>query len=399
MNVIIIDVYFKENALNKKYFFYYGGITMRPVTAFVFVILFFCIQPVFSVDSIGKIDYIHGNVEIVRDGDVLTSSDLTEGNAIENYDLIKTSANGEITIVITSPLSPQTQISIDPNTSFSIEINKISKKNSTNINMLAGNIALKVQHLTGSQEVNVKSEGSVCGVRGTSFGVGASPGGDVLITCNEGDVEVSGTDTGKKYHAIPGKAIEQPVGGVFKEIPVAVTNLAKFKQQWIAEKVEAFKANPSLAYKNFAVRYEKLVDKFDAAYGDLMKKNEVLDRWVKENKENKIGGKMELMRDKKAVIRDLLKIRGILFIFEKVYYRLLELHYYFKQGIGTSVMISETESAKTFFAKFEKEQMTLGKKTATVKFIVKLYAKRNDNSFPTDETDTDSNEDDNFFND
>jgi hypothetical protein len=315
---------------------------------------------------------------------------------------VHTYGNGELAISITSPLSPSTVINIDPNTSFSVEIARLSKKNSTTLDMFTGDIALKVQHLAGNQELDVRSEGSVMGVRGTSFDVGTSPGGDTLVTCDEGDVEVS-ADSGKTVHAVPGKAIEQEEGGELKEIPVAISSLRKFRENWFAEKVSAFKANAPRAIKNFAVRYAMLLKRFNKAYEDLLKHKAIIDKWIKENKSNKIGGKLELIREKKALVRDLLTIKRILFIFERVYFRVAELQSYFNEGTGKNAMISSSLSAKTFFADFEREKLVLAKKTALVKYVMKLFAKRNDGSFPTGEEDSitgdvsDTGMDDDFF--
>jgi hypothetical protein len=365
----------------------------------VLIASFICAPALFASDEIGTIDYMKGKVVITRNDEVLTTADLSEGDAIENYDLIRTYANSELSITITSPLSPNTVISIDPNTTFSIEISKYAKKNATTLEMFTGGIALKVQHLAGNQDLNVKSEGAVMGVRGTNFGVGSSPEGDILITCDEGDVEVA-SNTGKKFHAVPGKAVEQVEGGEIAEIPVAVSSLAKFRQEWGAKKVEAFRANAPRAIKNFAVRYNTLLARFNSEFDNLTKNNAVIDKWMKEHKANKVGGNLEIIKEKKAVVRDLLLLQRTLFIFEKVYFRVNELYSYYKEGLGANTAISPTLSAKAFFATFEKDQPMLDKKLAKVKFVMKLYAKRNDNSSIVDNEatgDFEEETDDSFF--
>jgi hypothetical protein len=358
-----------------------------------------CAPLAFSADEIGTIDFLKGKVEITRDDEVIKSSSLSEGDAIENYDLIRTYANSEVTIVLTSPLSPDTVITIDPNTAFSVEIAKYAKKNTTTFEMFTGGIALKVQHLTTNQDMNVKSGTAVMGVRGTSFGVGASPEGDILVTCDEGDVEVT-SEAGKKIHAVPGKVIEHSDSGEITEIPVAISSLAKFKQEWGAKKLEVFRANAPRAIKNFATRYNTLLSRFNAEFASLMKSNSVIDKWIRENKANKMGGNLEIIKEKKAVVKNLLAVQRTLFIFEKVYFRVSELYSYYQEGVGVNAAISPALSAKAFFAQFEKDQPVLEKKLSKVKFVLKLYAKRNDGSSIVDNDatgDFEEEPDDNFF--
>ena len=221
----------------------------------IFIISLFLLltglQSVFSEDAVGYIDSITGDVEITRDGEVYDSYDIEEDDDIENYDLIRTSDNGEITIVIDSEMCPETIITIEPKTTFNIEINKLKNKNQTTLGLLTGGLALKVQELTEDQDLSVETEGAVMGVRGTSFGVGSSPGGEILITCDEGEVECT-NEKGKSLRAIPGHAVEQHPGELFRQIPVKVSDLKKFKREWIAERIEAFKPNALKAIKQYA---------------------------------------------------------------------------------------------------------------------------------------------------
>jgi hypothetical protein len=355
-------------------------------------------------DVIGYIEYIKGDVEITRDGEIYESYDLDEDDDIENFDLIRTSSNGEITIVIDSDSCPETTITVEPDTAFNVEINKLKTKNETTLNMITGNLALKVGELTKNQELDVATEGAVMGVRGTSFGVGASPGGEILVTCDEGEVECK-DESGKKLRAVPGEAVEQRPGELFQQIPVKVSDLKKFRREWNTERIEAFKPNALRAIRQYGREYRRLLGTFKRQYQDLMKKEKTIQKWIREKEKGEMGSRMEIMKEKKEVVGVLFRIRRTLFIFERVYFRLLELQNYYKQGYGKGEL-EHGLSVKKFFMEFNRTSKELHKRVAKVRFIMKLYAKRNDGQFPTDITDEDDGDffgdddkDDDFFGD
>ncbi|MBN2534787.1 MAG: FecR domain-containing protein [Spirochaetales bacterium] len=363
---------------------------MKRIFYIFFLILFFAgLHTAFSEDVIGYIDSLTGNVEITRDGEVYESFDLEQGDDIENFDLVRTSGKGEITIIIDSDLCPGTAITIEPDTTFTIEINKLKGKNQTTLDLITGGLALKVKGLTKNQELNVETEGAVMGVRGTSFGVGSSPGGDVLITCDEGKVECS--SEGKKLHAIPGEAVELQPGELFRQIPVKISDIKKFRQEWIAERIEAFKPNALRAIKFYGKQYIRLLNTFNNQYEQLMKKEAIIQKWMKEKKEGKTGSRMEIMREKRQLIGVLFRIRRTLFIFERVYFRLLELQTYYKQGYGKGEF-SEGMSVKEFFKEFDNTSAGLYKKVAQIRFVIKLFAIRNEGSFPAEIEDEDDSD-------
>ena len=101
------------------------------------------------------------------------------------------------------------------------------------------------------------------------------------------------------------------------------------------------------------------------------------------DRKGEIGGRMESMREKKEIIGDLLKLRKILYLFERVYFRLVELEGYYRQGYGRG-QIEPGLSSAAFFNRFNREKEVLGRQMAALRYLTKLYAKRNDGVFPTD---------------
>ena len=115
----------------------------------------------------------------------------------------------------------------------------------------------------------------------------------------------------------------------------------------------------------------------------LQQESQILRKWYAEHKRGEIGGRMETMREKKELIGELLELRKILYIFERVYFRLVELEGYYHQGYGRG-QIEPGLSSAAFFNRFDREKQVLSEQMAEIRYITKLYAIRNDGNFPTD---------------
>jgi hypothetical protein len=131
----------------------------------------------------------------------------------------------------------------------------------------------------------------------------------------------------------------------------------------------------------YAVRYDRLLGEFNDAYTDLMRNGELLSRWAREDRENKMGGRTEVMRDKRAVVSSLFRLRRTGFIFERVYFRLAELQGYYNQGFGQGDLRAGLSAAQ-FWRRFESDRKDLAAKMARVRAAIGMYAKRNDGEFP-----------------
>jgi hypothetical protein len=338
--------------------------------------------PAAAQSEIGSIAYMEEGVEIDRNRETIPTWDVYIGMGVENYDLMRTDNTGYAEVEVDSPRSAPSIVKISPNTSFYFEMNKIGKNDTTTIGLITGSLSVKVAKLSGRQNVEVATESALMGVRGTDFAVTLSPGGDILVTAEEGRVSCI-DDSGQELFAEPGTVVEKRPGELFREVPVSVSDLETFQRDWYAERLEVFKANALRAIKFYADRYLRLKSRFDSAYGDLQDNSQILRKWYAEDRRGEIGGRMESMREKKELIGELLELRKILYIFERVYFRLIELEGYYREGYGRG-QIEPGLSSAAFFNRFNREKQELGKKMAELRYITKLYAKRNDGNFPTD---------------
>ncbi len=358
---------------------------MRKETTMKYQLLAFvlCVFASFyTYGQIGEISFISGEVELIRDEEVLTENELTIGHEIENYDQILTASDGQLIINLTSARNPDAEIHIAPNTTFVIDVNRIRGNETTTLSLITGSLGLKVQKLGGNQRFHVQSEAATMGVRGTEFSVETSPAGDVLVTCSDGAVACRDEESRREIDARPGTVVEKRSDGDMVSIPVSLSGLRNFRKEWLAERISAFKPNALRVVRFYARRYDDLYNRFNAEYEALLLKTAILDKWTGEDREDRLGSRIQIMREKKQIIGYLFRIQRILFVFERVYHRLLELHRYFEEGYGEGE-VKPGLSTSEFFRRFLNQRQDLSTKVRKVRYIMKLYAKRNEGSFPT----------------
>ena len=348
-----------------------------------------------AAEKLGDITYLEGEVTVLRNSEELDGVQV--GLDIQNFDVVKTGPDGLAEIAVATAKAPRMTIKVSPGTQFSFEISKVGGKQHTTVGLISGTVSLKVAKLTGTQSVNVKSDAAAMGVRGTQFTVTSPPTGDILVTCDEGEVTCT-DDEGRELAALPGTVVEKRPNELFRTVPVAVSSLETFRKNWNAERIEALRANALRAIRNLAALYVSLSRDFNASYAELMKRQAVLSKWQEEDRKGKTGGAMDVMREKKEIIRHLFALRTTLFKFERVYFRLLELKDYHDQGFGRGT-IAAGETTTQFFQKLEREKKDMLRKMAVVRYVTKLYALRNDGMAPTGASDEEQESDQAFFDD
>jgi hypothetical protein len=331
--------------------------------------------PLGALDVVGKITYLEGRVEIVRDGETLAASLVKEGLEVANFDLLKTGSDGQAELRITSAAAPATTITVSPRTQFSVEIGKTGFKKQTTIDLVAGSVAMKCAKLTGSQGLGVQTETAVMGVRGTSFAVTAPASGDILVTCDEGEVECT-DEKGETLLAAAGQAIEKRAGKRLARLAVAAAALGQYRRDWQDARASELKTNALGATVFFAIRYRLAVRQFNDDFAVLEKARDVISTWESEDRAGRIGSWIALIREKPKVEAALPRLWKIQFVLERVCARLAVLKDYYEEGYGRGDLGSG-ESALQFFQSFERDRPELERKMAWVRKVVRLYTLRN----------------------
>jgi len=329
-------------------------------------------------DIVGSISYLEGTVEIVRDENDLDG--VAIGQDLQSFDLVKTGSDGQAELAITAPQIPKMTVKMSADTQFSLEMATVDGKQESTIGIVGGQIALKVEKLLSTQSVKVKSDSAVMGVRGTDFTVSAPETGDILVTCDEGEVDVT-DDQGQNLTAIPGTGVEERPGEVYRTVPIAAAGVDQFSTQWRTERSQFVDANALKLIRSNARRYRQLSREFNTLHRDLAKNEAITRKWALEDHDGRIGSDSEVLRERRTIGELLLRLRKTAFQLERVAFRLERLQARHDRGIGQGTMDDGT-STKTFFTQISRERRDVAHKLALTRHLTKQYLKRNGGRLP-----------------
>ena len=329
-------------------------------------------------DAVGSVSYLEGTVTMVRDGADMET--VTIGQDVQIFDLVKTRSDGLAELAITSPKLPRMTIKMSPDTQFTVEVAQVDGKQESTIGIMGGQIALKVSKLLSNQSVKVRSDSAVMGVRGTDFTVTVPESGDVLVTCDEGQVVVT-DDQGKDLTAIPGMVVEQQPGAIYRTVPVAATGLEAYRTQWRGERSQFVQANALKLIQANARLYRQLNAEFTTAHQELARNQQITKKWAFEDRAGRVGSAVELARERRTMGALIQRMRRIAFRLERVAFRLERLQVIHDRGVGQGT-IDGGESTKVFFAQIARERADVAKKLALTRWVTKQYLKRNEGRLP-----------------
>lgn len=332
----------------------------------------------FADDTIGSITYIEGTVTMVRDGAELDG--VAIGQDLQGFDLVKTGGDGAAELSITASQLPRMTIKMSADTQFSVEVATVNGKLESTVGVLGGQIALKVAKLLPQQSVRVRTESAVMGVRGTDFTVTAPETGDVLVSCDEGEVVVT-DDQGKDLSAIPGSVVEQRPGEAYRAVPVAASGLEQFRSQWRDQRRQFLQANALRFIQANARLYTQLDREFNAEHVELSRNKAIMNKWAFEDRAGRIGSAAEVERERRMIGALLARLRRTAFRLERVAFRLERLQILHDRGVGTGTLEGGV-TTKVFFAQIARERRDVARKLAFTRYVTKQFLKRNEGRLP-----------------
>lgn len=334
-------------------------------------------------DRIGEAVYLEGDVSLVRNGDALVPESVVIGVPIENFDLMKTGDDGNAQVRIISPRVPSSTVVVSADTQFTFELSTLQGRQRSSVNLISGSLSLKVSTLSGAEDLDVQTENTVLGVRGTEFTVSTSVSGDTLVACSTGEV-VCTAENGTEYQAIPGSVVENQAGGPFRRISVAAADLEGFRRTWGEQRLAAARANAQALIRLNAERYRQLREAFDRDYSELMRQRSIISKWGSEDRTGQIGRAADVDREKRTLAAAMLRLRRTQFVLERVYYRLLRLKALHDQGYGRG-NLSGSLTTTQFFDQLQRERRDVEMRMATVRYVMRLYVRRNNDQDPTND--------------
>ncbi len=350
-----------------------------------FLVAALILIPVLAVVSIeepvGEVVYLEGSPNLVRGGVSLDHA-VDFGTRVLNYDQVVTGGADFAEVALDPATGIDALIRVHPGSTFYFDITSLRGNQRGGVELLSGTVSLNVRRLLGDSELEVRTQGAIMGVRGTQFDVAIGVNGDLLVTASEGRV-VCRDDGGRTLFATPSQAVEQGFDGRFRNVPVAVSDIETFRREWLTERIEAFQDSPLEVLRYYSGRYYELRGRFNEVYRELLENRDVLDKWMQEDRRGIVGSRMEQLREKRELIGDLLGIRRVLFVFERVYYRLLELEANLPPGVAGRPLAGG-RTVGDFLSELRRDRRVLGERMQTVRYIFRLYAERNEGTVPTE---------------
>jgi hypothetical protein len=334
-----------------------------------------------ATPKIGGIDYAEGTVSISRNGKTISAPNI--GDPVLSGDLIRTQGDGMLVIAMDKNTGMSGKITVKPRSSLYINLDEVKGEPRTQVQVLTGAIGSRINKLGGSPTVTVSSSSAVMAVRGTEFEVTVSIIADdakgslqaTLVTCTESKVAVS--DGQGEVEVPAGKVLEKRPGEKLRFLPVAISSVKGFSEKWIADEISAFRADAPRALADYYKRYTELSAQFAAAY-DPFARSTAPKKWAEEDR---TGAKVNpldpaVLREKKEIAGYLLSIKKVLFIFERVYYRMDEIYAAIAGTAAEKKEVRPGLTAGDFLKAVKAERDKLASMVARYRYIEQLYRER-----------------------
>jgi hypothetical protein len=184
------------------------------------------------------------DVEIVNpDEEILYEEDLEEEMKISVGSTILTGATGAVELEIRYPDYPEegTVIKLSEETTFTIEtIAGINSPDLNSYNIESGKFRSIVAAISG-QRTEAGSGNSVCGVRGTDYGVHVDPGlgiDDAFVLDGLIDYSKKNSDGSRQTIALGGGQMASAMSDVFQPVPIPPAQLALLQETMGFEKLK-----------------------------------------------------------------------------------------------------------------------------------------------------------------
>ncbi len=324
--------------------------------------------PLYS-QTVGKIDYLEGIVDIHRDGEVVELFPEDIGYSLDASDTIQTGDDGLVDFSLSTLQRRGTTIHVGSDTTFRVESSMENGASRTRLEVLTGNISLKVAKLTGNESLTVRTESAAMGVRGTQFEVVTSPDGGVLVLCDEGRVSCQDLNR-QEVMAYPGQAVEKVPGDAVASLDVDPDDFDEYRAAWKKERLEIFRSGAPVFLKAYIQQFQRIDPRFEAAVAKLRPFEERLKRYT--SGEVTLG-RGDFMRFRSEISSPIGEMRSVLPFYRQTFFRLQELNrYVVRDGLGREVQVGDV-TASSFFRNFAARFEQRRKELARVEYWFKLY--------------------------
>ncbi|WP_041397316.1 FecR family protein [Spirochaeta africana] len=323
-------------------------------------------------EPVGSVAYLEGQPGIVRGGRPITDT-VDFGFSLYNLDHIRTDQSSVIEFSLLAHTGMEGRVTVQPESEFYLAFDQ-GRREST-VHLLRGSSSFSVDRIPRGRSFSVRTSGAVMGVRGTDFTIDTAGQGEYLVTTGSGRVEVRAED-GATAMAVPGQAVEFTVVNGFRAVALAAGQEHDFRTRWREQRLEALRANPEAAVADFSRRYRAARDEFLQRYEELMTHEDIIDRWILEDRQGRQSSTMEQMQQKSAVAGPLMRMAAHMVIFERLYYRTAELRH------QLDLADFQESDPREFFTEFDRDAAVLQERLDMLRYVFRLYAERNNGRLP-----------------
>ena len=341
--------------------------------------------------DVGTVVYVEGAPEVFRDGELMPNP-ADFGFPVESFDFFRTAAEDLLEIATNPDLGAEARIILQPDTELYLDMSVLrSRTNATaprnTIALIQGSISVVVDRLDRESSFEVATESATLGVRGTTFSVDVAFNGDVLVTAEEGRVEVR-DERGGVLFADPARAVERLGPTRFRT--VAVDTLApdrdeirSFRRRWIADRLQELRRDPAAVVRAQAGRYLDAREDLARVYQALMARRDVLDRWIDEERRLLRPNADILPQQLDRVAPALRRALPVLQRYEGLHYRLRRTaEIYRTEGLNPELRVTDDLTAQELFALVEGDVAVFERRMNILRYVAKLYLRRNEGALP-----------------
>lgn len=349
-----------------------AALKQRTVCA-VMMLVFSIIPFSITAQEVGRIEYLEGIVDIHRGGRIVELFSLDIGFSLEAIDTIQTGPDGRVEFSLSTLRRQGTRINVGNNTSFRVESSLEAGGAKTRIEVFTGSLSLKVARLSGREELSVKSESAVMGVRGTEFEVITAPDGGVLVLCEEGSVSCQDQNQ-REVIASAGRGAEKVPGQGISPLDVEPDAQEEFKRTWRETRMEIFRAGAPVFFRAYIQQFQQVEPRFAEAYTDLESFDARLEDYARRYSDGSSPlGSGDLYRFRAEISPSLARMRSIVPLYRQTFFRLAELSRYFDEsGIERDEAVGGVRISD-FFRNFQRSLREDRTRIARVEHWFKLY--------------------------
>lgn len=321
--------------------------------------------------EVGRLVYLEGDVELLRDSEIRVGEELDMGEPILDLDVVQTGFDGYVELELTVPSG--ITVRIQENSAYYVEQSTSEERSSVTVRLLSGKMEMAVSELSRGSSLSVETQTATLGVRGTEFDVLIAPDESTLFGIREGRVEVAAG--GQRIAAEAGVAVEAQPDRRPQTEEVPDGDFETYYSNWTEIRLRAFRNGAPTFVRAYAQRYLDTRATFVTAYRDLVAFRPQLEEAVEQG-QSSLGADMRLRSEMSPAV---IRMRSVLPLFETTVYRLRELQRFHDQGIGRT-QIAE-RSSTDFFRAFAMEERELLRQLAEVRTIFRLYSEVDERSF------------------